>query len=98
VTLLIPEPQSASGKPAYGVEPGYYDQAQLLGLLEKHKLNPAGIHFIADMLETGDAENDGFAELLKRVVPTLWQLQELSEIAILIEHGCTRELVGYAEQ
>jgi hypothetical protein len=64
--LLIPEPESAAGKPAYGVQPGYYDKGQMLDLLEKHKHDQRAIHFIADMLETGDAENDGFVKMLRK--------------------------------
>jgi hypothetical protein len=64
--LLIPEPESQGEKPAYGLEPGYYDKREMLALLEKHKHDQRAIHFIADMLETGDAANDGFVEMLRK--------------------------------
>jgi len=63
--LLIPDPEHEGEQPAYGVKPGYYNSKQMLQLLDKHKNNADAIHFIADMLETGDAENDGFAEMLR---------------------------------
>jgi hypothetical protein len=64
--LLIPEPERAGEKPIYGIRPGYYDKAQLLELLETHQDDADAIHFLADMLETGEAENDGFVELLRK--------------------------------
>jgi hypothetical protein len=64
--LLIPEPECASEKPIYGIKPGYYARAQMLELLERHQYNADAIHFIADMLETGDAKSDGFVEMLRR--------------------------------
>lgn len=61
--LLIPEPED---EPApYGVAPGYYNPQQLLELLDQNKQNAAAIRFIADMLETGNPEDDGFAQLLR---------------------------------
>lgn len=62
--LLIPEPEEGES-PTCGVKPGYYNSAQMLALIQDHKLNPDAVHFIADMLETGDAENDGFAVMLR---------------------------------
>ncbi len=64
--LLIPEPENEHDQPAYGVKPGYYNSKGMLDLLEEHKGNADAVHYIADMLETGDEENDGFAELLKK--------------------------------
>lgn len=64
--LLIPEPEREGERPAYGVKPGYYNSKQMLQLLENHKDDADAVHFIADMLETGDAENDGFAEMLRK--------------------------------
>jgi hypothetical protein len=63
--LLIPEPEHEQEPAHYGIAPGYYKSKQLLELLDQHKHNAAAIHFIADMLETGDAESDGFAQLLR---------------------------------
>jgi hypothetical protein len=63
--LLIPEPDDESDQPAYGVAPGYYNPEQMLALLDQHKDNADAIHFIADMLESGDEESDGFARLLR---------------------------------
>ena len=63
--LLIPEPEQPNDAPPYGVKPGYYNSKQLLQLVEKHKSNADVIQFIADMLETGDPENDEFAVMLR---------------------------------
>ena len=63
--LLIPEPENETEHVPYGIKPGYYDSKQMLQLLDQHKNNADAIGFIADMLETGDPENDGFAEILK---------------------------------
>jgi hypothetical protein len=61
--LLIPEPEN---EPAlYGVKAGYYNSKQMVELIDQHKGNAEAIHFIADMLETGDPENDGFAVMLR---------------------------------
>ena len=61
--LLIPEPET---EPApYGIKPGYYDPKQMLELIVRHKGDAEAIRFIADMLETGDPENDGFAATLR---------------------------------
>jgi len=38
----------------------------MLQLLDKYKGDADAVGFIADMLETGDAENDGFAEMLRQ--------------------------------
>ena len=64
--LLIPEPEHGGEQPAYGVKPGYYNSKQMLQLLDNHKDDADAVYFIADMLETGDAENDGFAEMLRQ--------------------------------
>lgn len=64
--LLIPEPEHEGEQPAYGVKPGYYNSNQMLQLLDNHKGDADAVHFIADMLETGDVENDSFAQLLRQ--------------------------------
>ena len=64
--LLIPGPEHEEEQPAYGVKPGYYNSKQMLQLLDNHKTDADAVHFIADMLETGDAENDGFAVMLRQ--------------------------------
>lgn len=64
--LLIPEPENTGEQPAHGVKPGYYNSKQMLQLLDLHKGNAEAVHFIADMLETGDADNDGFAVMLRQ--------------------------------
>jgi hypothetical protein len=64
--LLIPEPEQAGMQPAHGVKPGYYNSKQMLQLLNLHKDDADAIHIIADMLETGDADNDGFVQLLRQ--------------------------------
>jgi len=64
--LLIPDAESPDSKPLYAVEPGYYNKKQLLELLQKHKDDKDAIRFIADMLETGDAENDGLTQILRK--------------------------------
>ena len=63
--LLIPSPEPESAPPTYGVQPGYYDAKQMLSLIDKHKHNAEAIHFIADMLESGDPDNDGFVQMLR---------------------------------
>ncbi len=63
--LLTPEPEKPHESSPYGIKPGYYAAKQMLELVNKHKSNARAIQFIADMLETGDAENDGFAEMLR---------------------------------
>ena len=62
--LLIPEPDVGQ-KPLYGITPGYYNRAQMLSLLSVHARNSEALHFIADMLESGVAEYDGFAATLR---------------------------------
>jgi hypothetical protein len=37
----------------------------LLELLDQHQHNADTIHFIADMLETGNPKDDGFAKMLR---------------------------------
>jgi len=63
--LLIPEPEEEQLPAPFGVAPGYYNPKQLLELLLQHKHNPDAVHFIADMLETGNPEYDQFAVLLR---------------------------------
>jgi len=63
--LLIPEPENENESLPYGVKPGYYNPKQMLELIDKHKDDSEAIHFIADMLETGDPENDEFAVTLR---------------------------------
>lgn len=63
--LLIPEPEHRGEPPTCGVKPGYYNSKQMLQLIDEHKDDADAVQFIADMLETGDAENDGFAEMLR---------------------------------
>ena len=62
--LLIPEAENGE-LPTCGVQPGYYNPKQMLALIEKHKTDAGAVRFIADMLETGDEENDGFAVMLR---------------------------------
>ena len=63
--LLIPEPEGEADPPTCGVQPGYYDAKQMLELIKKHKDDADAIQFIADMLETGDPDNDGFVQTLR---------------------------------
>jgi hypothetical protein len=63
--LLIPEPENAGELAPHGIKPGYYDAQQMLQLLDQHKSEAETIQFIADMLETGDPESDGFANMLR---------------------------------
>ncbi len=63
--LLIPEPENENESVPYGIKPGYYDPKQMLELITRHKSDADAIRFIADMLETGDPENDGFAAMLR---------------------------------
>jgi hypothetical protein len=63
--LLIPEPDGKDELPTCGVKPGYYTAKQMLGLVEKHLNDADAIQFIADMLESGDSDNDGFVQLLR---------------------------------
>jgi hypothetical protein len=63
--LLIPEPENENDAPMYGVKAGYYNSKQMVDLIDQHKGNADAIHYIADMLETGDAESDGFAVMLR---------------------------------
>lgn len=64
--LLIPEPEAKGQAALYDIIPGYYAAAQLLELLDRHKANPEAILFLADMLETGNPDDDGFADILRR--------------------------------
>jgi len=77
--LLIPEPENEHDQPAYGVKSGYYNSKGMLDLLEEHKGNPDAVCYIADMLETGDEENDGFAKMLRE------NYQDESAISRIIE-------------
>jgi hypothetical protein len=63
--LLIPGPEHENEPARYGIAPGYYNSKQLLELLDQHQHNADAILFIADMLETGNPKDDGFAKLLK---------------------------------
>jgi hypothetical protein len=63
--LLIPEPEDKNRPIPYGIKPGYYDPEQMLQLIARHKNDGDAIQFIADMLETGDPENDSFAKMLR---------------------------------
>ena len=63
--LLIPESEQKQEPAPYGIKPGYYDAKDVLKLLDHNKGNADAIQFIADMLETGDSENDGFATMLR---------------------------------
>jgi hypothetical protein len=83
--LLIPEPEDEGSPPPYGIKPGYYDRDQMLHLVDLHKNNADAIQFIADMLETGNPVDDGFADLLrtKRADPAAiaWIVQTCKEDA-----------------
>ena len=61
--LLIPEPENEVAP--YGIKPGYYNSSQMLQLLNQQKRNADAIQFIADMLETGNPKDDGFAKMLR---------------------------------
>jgi hypothetical protein len=63
--LLIPEPENADDVAPLGVKPGYYSRSQLIELLETHQVDGNAVRFIADMLESGDAESDAFAHTLR---------------------------------
>ena len=63
--LLIPEPEHEHEPARYEIAPGYYNSKQLLELLDQHKHNADAIYFIADLLETGNPEDDGFAQMLR---------------------------------
>lgn len=63
--MLIPEPEDASGIPAYDIPPGYYNSDQMLDLISCHRTNAAAIQYIADMLETGEPATDGLAVMLR---------------------------------
>lgn len=63
--LLIPEPEHEHEPALYGIKPGYYNSQRLLELLDQHKNNADAIHFIADMLETGNPKDDEFVKMLR---------------------------------
>jgi hypothetical protein len=77
--LVIPEPETEGEPPTCGVQPGYYDAKQMLDLIEKHKADADAIQFIADMLETGDPENDGFAQMVR------WHRQDPAELSWIVK-------------
>jgi hypothetical protein len=62
--LLIPEPEVGQ-PPAYGIKSGYYNHDGLLDLLEVNQGNREAVRYIADMLESGDEESDGFVQMLR---------------------------------
>ena len=62
---MIPAPEDGSEAPAYGIKPGYYNSNQMVDLINQYKTKAAAIQFIADMLETGDPQIDGFADMLR---------------------------------
>jgi hypothetical protein len=74
--LLIPEPE-AGELPAFGIKPGYYTRSGLLELVMQNRHNPDAIQFIAEMLEIGDGEHDGFALYLKQVKENPVELERL---------------------
>jgi hypothetical protein len=78
--LLIPEPESEGHSPIYGIKPGYYNSKQMLRLIEENKANAESLQFIADMLETGDPENDGFAEMVRKNQNDPIAIQRIVEI------------------
>ena len=50
--LIIPDYDPYNPKPYPGdIKPGYYSQAKVRKLLNKHKANPAAIQFLQEMLE-----------------------------------------------
>jgi hypothetical protein len=49
-TFPIPEPEEGATYPG-DIQPGYYNLAELVGLLRDNANNPDAIYFIADMLE-----------------------------------------------
>ena len=63
--LLIAEPEHEEDPAPYDIKPGYYNPKQMLQVIDQHKNNAAAIQFIADMLETGNPEDDGFAGMLR---------------------------------
>lgn len=62
--LLIPEPDPGE-KPDFDLKPGYYNRNEMLELLSANASRKDVIHFIADMLETGNPEYDSFVEFLR---------------------------------
>jgi hypothetical protein len=63
---LISEPELKDATPPHGIKSGYYDSKQLLQLLDQHKCDADAIQLIADMVETGDPENEGFVRMLRK--------------------------------
>jgi hypothetical protein len=50
--LIIPDYDPYSPKPYPGdIKPGYYSEAEVKELLEKHKDNPEALEFLRDMQE-----------------------------------------------
>ena len=76
--LLIPEPEVGE-KPTCAVKPGYYNPKRMLALIDQHKDNPDTIQFIGDMLETGDPENDGFANTLRAARSNAGEIAKIIE-------------------
>ena len=64
--LLIPEPEKGNGRPSENVKPGYYNLKEMLTLIERNKMNASVVQYIADMLETGNPDYDGFSKMLRR--------------------------------
>ena len=79
--LLIPEPEDEHATARYGIAPGYYNPKQLLELLDQNKHNADAIHFIADMLETGDPAHDGFSQTLRKYCHDPGALSRIIETA-----------------
>lgn len=63
--LLIPEPDEDE-PPPFGITPGYYSQSQLVALLARFHNQPNAIQFIADMLESGNPDDDQFVQILRQ--------------------------------
>lgn len=78
--LLIPEPENEGEPPAYGVRPGYYNHKEMLELLNQHKGDAGAIRFIADMLETGVPEDDGFADMIRDNCANPMAIQRIIQI------------------
>jgi hypothetical protein len=78
--LLIPEAECENDLPTCGVQPGYYNAKQMLELIEKHMKDADAIQFIADMLESGDPDNDGFVKMLRSNRHNPGELQRILKI------------------
>ena len=86
--LLIPDPENEGDPPPFGIRPGYYNPPQTLELIEQHRDNPEAIQFIADMLETGDPEDDEFAVMLRLNKDNP---EELARIVVACRTGLERD-------